>query len=99
MQQPRGAEPWPTIRGWTNCSMRSATPGVLRKRFAAIAPSCCRRFAVRLQLCIVEAQLDELFPEARSDPVSGGGSGGCLGSSGGRGHRPRRDGRSGSPDG
>ena len=45
MQQPRGAEPWPTIRGWTNCLRRSATPGVRRKRFAAIAPSCCRRFA------------------------------------------------------
>ena len=31
--------------GATNCLRRSATPSVLRKRFAAIAPSCCRRFA------------------------------------------------------
>ena len=62
-----------------------------------LLPEVRRRW---LQMRIVEAQLDALFPAAGSDPVSGGGSGRRRsGSCGGRGHGPRLERRPRSPDG
>ena len=53
-----------------------------------------------LQMRILEAQLDALFPAAGPTSVSGERIGaGRSGSWGGRGHGPGPDGRPGSPDG
>ena len=79
MQPPRGAQPWLTIRGCNNCLTRSADSGRTPEEVCGDCPELLPEVRRRwLEIRIVEAELDALFPAEGSAPSRAADRGGAT---------------------